>query len=76
MARSSEYVSYGLIAAAVGLTVVAVVDRDRPTTKEQASRAGPFSIERFSQLSAPHGIKVLTAPNDSRAQEGRTANCD
>lgn len=40
MSRTSEYVSYGLIAAALGLTIVAVVDRDRPTTKEQSARAG------------------------------------
>jgi len=33
-------VSYGLIAGAVALSVVAVLDRDKPTTKEQSSRAG------------------------------------
>jgi hypothetical protein len=39
---------------------------------EQASRAGPFSIERVSKLSAPHGIRLLTAPEDcqSVAAEG------
>ncbi len=40
MARSSDFVSWGLIAGAVALGVVYVLDRDAPTTKEQASRAG------------------------------------
>jgi len=40
VSRASQYVSYGLIAVAGALTVIAVVDRDRPTTKEQSSRAG------------------------------------
>jgi hypothetical protein len=39
---------------------------------EQASRAGPFSIERFSKLGAPHGIKVLTAPEDCRTAESQS----
>jgi len=38
--RTSDYVSWGLIAGAVALGVVYVLDRDAPTTKEQASRAG------------------------------------
>lgn len=53
--KRSELVSYGLIAAAVGLAVVVVVDRDRPTTKEQVARAGmllrvfrPDDITRIS----------------------------
>jgi len=40
VSRASQYVSYGLIAGAVALAIVVVVDRDKPTTKEQASRAG------------------------------------
>lgn len=40
MPRTSDFVSWGLIAGAVALGVVYVLDRDAPTTKEQASRAG------------------------------------
>ncbi|MGZ3423035.1 MAG: DUF4340 domain-containing protein [Polyangiales bacterium] len=40
MATGKEYVSYGLIAAAIGLGVLVFVDRDKPTTKEQGERAG------------------------------------
>lgn len=38
--RRSEIVPWALIGCAVALGVLVVLDRDRPTTKEQAARAG------------------------------------
>lgn len=83
MSRSSEYVSYGLIAAAVGLTVVAVVDRDRPTTKEQAARAGmllrvfrPDEITRITLERRTEKVELVREGDDWKLTSPRIAKAD
>jgi hypothetical protein len=84
--RTSEYVSYGLIAAALGLTIVAVVDRDRPTTKEQSARAGlllrvfrPDDITRITldrRLPANEKIEIVREGDAWKLTSPRPARAD
>lgn len=83
VSRTSEYVSYGLIAAAVGLTVVAIVDRDRPTTKEQSSRAGlllrvfrPDEITRITLDRRGEKIEIVREGDNWKITSPRVATAD
>jgi hypothetical protein len=83
VSRASEYVSYGLIAAALGLTVVAVVDRDRPTTKEQSARAGmllrvfrPDEITRITLERRNERVELVREGDNWKLTSPRIAKAD
>ena len=83
MARTSEYVSYGLIAAALGLTVAAILDRDRPTTKEQSARAGlllrvfrPDEITRITLNRRGEKVEIVREGDTWKLTSPRIARAD
>ena len=83
VSRASQYVNYGLIAVAIALGVVAVVDRDRPTTKEQASRAGlllrvfrPDEITRVTVDRRGEKIEIVREGDGWKMTSPRLATVD
>lgn len=83
MARTSDIVSWGLIAAAVALGVVYLVDRDKPTTKEQTARAGlllrvfrPDEITRVTVIRRDEKIELVREGDAWKLTSPRLAKAD
>ncbi len=81
--RTTEYVTYGLLATMVGLGVWLAIDRGKPTTSEQSARAGLLlhvwrqdDVTRVTVDRKGEHIEIVRDGDSFRMTSPRTANAD